>query len=154
MWVANSQPANFVKRHYQITPGTNTQQATAQVTLYFTQQEFTDFNEVNEIKLPLNAADKEDYKANLRIEKRPGFSIDGSGLPNSYIGDIITFKPSEANGEVKWNNDAQYWEVTFDVIGFSGFFVKTSQTALPLNLISFTATKRSEKQFAAMEHYE
>jgi parallel beta-helix repeat protein len=141
VWVNDPQPAHFVKRHYQITPGVNTQQATARVTLYFTQQEFTDFNDVNDVKLPLDAADAENKKANLRIEKRPGFSIDGSGLPNSYIGDILTFKPSEANGKVEWNADAQYWEVSFDVTGFSGFFVKTTQFALPLNLISFTATK-------------
>ncbi|ACT92081.1 right-handed parallel beta-helix repeat-containing protein [Dyadobacter fermentans] len=143
VWVASSQPANFVKRHYQISPGIDTQQATARVTLYFTQQEFTDFNEVNEIKLPLDAADVENHKANLWIEKRPGFSIDGSGLPNSYIGDVVSFKPSEANGKIEWNADARHWEVSFDVTGFSGFFVKTRQSTLPLNLVSFTATKEA-----------
>ncbi|MCF2488679.1 right-handed parallel beta-helix repeat-containing protein [Dyadobacter sp. CY347] len=141
VWVASSQPANFVKRHYQITPLDNAANESSKVTLFFTQQEFTDFNAVNSVKLPVDAADLEDNKANLRIEKRPGVSSDGSGLPNSYTGTISTFNPSEANGKVEWNADAQYWEVTFDVTGFSGFFVKTTESALPLNLISFTATK-------------
>ncbi|MCE7063846.1 choice-of-anchor Q domain-containing protein [Dyadobacter sp. CY326] len=142
-WVASTQSPEFVKRHYQITPGENTSNATARVTLYFTQQEFTDYNQVNAVKLPENSADAENFKANLRIEKRAGLSTTGSGLPNSYIGSISTFKPSEANGKVEWNADGQYWEVTFDVTGFSGFFVKTKDTALPLNLISFAATKES-----------
>ncbi|TLV02872.1 choice-of-anchor Q domain-containing protein [Dyadobacter luticola] len=143
VWVANSQPEDFVKRHYQITPGDNAASATAKVTLFFTQQEFDDFNAVNSTKLPLNATDPENFKANLRIEKRPGYSTDGSGLPNSYVGPVSTFKPSERNGKVEWNADGSYWEVTFDVTGFSGFFVKTTQSALPLNLISFTATKET-----------
>jgi hypothetical protein len=141
VWIASSQPANFVKRHYQITPGNNAASATAKLTLFFTQLEFDDFNAVNSTKLPMNAADAENYKANLRIEKRPGYSTDGTGLPNSYVGTVATFKPSDANGQVAWNAGEQYWEVTFDVTGFSGFFVKTAESALPLNLISFTATK-------------
>ncbi|MCF2498927.1 choice-of-anchor Q domain-containing protein [Dyadobacter chenhuakuii] len=143
VWVAENQPTDFVKRHYQITPGNNASNATARVKLYFSQQEFTDYNDINEVKLPMNAADAENYKANLRIEKRSGISTDDSGLPGSYTGSISTFKPSDANGSIEWNPVGQYWEVTFDVTGFSGFFVKTKDTALPLNLISFTATKES-----------
>jgi hypothetical protein len=140
VWVAGTQPVDYVKRHYQINPVTNALNATAKVTLYFTQQEFTDFNVVSPVKLPLNAADLEDYKANLRIEKRSGISNTDFGLPSSYTGAIETITPSAANGKVEWNADAGRWEVSFDVTGFSGFFVKTIQTALPLNLISFTAT--------------
>ncbi|MGN7890072.1 right-handed parallel beta-helix repeat-containing protein [Dyadobacter endophyticus] len=143
VWIANSQPVNFLKRHYQITPATNAASATARVTLYFTQQEFTDFNVGSAIKLPVNAEDAENYKANLRIEKRSGTTNDGSGLPDSYTGSIATFKPSEANGNVVWNADANRWEVSFDVTGFSGFFVKTIESALPLHLISFTASKEA-----------
>ncbi|MGN7890073.1 right-handed parallel beta-helix repeat-containing protein [Dyadobacter endophyticus] len=141
VWVAGTQPVHFLKRHYQITPATNAANATAKVTLYFTQQEFTDFNEANPTKLPVDAADVENYKANLRIEKRTGVSGDGSGLPDSYSGSIATFTPSKANGKVEWNADANRWEVSFDVTGFSGFFVKTIDSVLPLHLISFTARK-------------
>jgi hypothetical protein len=140
VWVTSNQPSNYLKRHYQIKPETNAPNATAKVTLYFTQQEFTDFNVASPIKLPLNAADLEGYKANLRIEKRSGISNTDFGLPSSYTGAIETIKPSNANGGVAWNANASRWEVSFDVTGFSGFFVKTTQTPLPLNLISFTAT--------------
>jgi hypothetical protein len=36
-------PSNYLKRHCQIKPETNSLNSTAKVTLYFTQQEFTDF---------------------------------------------------------------------------------------------------------------
>jgi hypothetical protein len=144
VWVAQNQPSNFLKRHYQITPTTNADHATARVTLYFTQQEFDDFNAVSTLPLPLDAADTENYRANLRIEKRSGESRDNTGLPGSYDGAITTFTPFEANGNVIWNADASRWEVSFDVEGFSGLFVKTTQSALPLNLINFTATKEAE----------
>ena len=140
VWVAANQPTNYLKRHYQIAPSTNSAAATAKLTLYFTQQEFDDFNAVSSTKLPINAADAANYKANLLIEKRPGYSMDGTGLPNSYVGTAAMFKPSDANGKVEWNADAGRWEVTFNVNGFSGFFVKTTDSALPLNLINFTAT--------------
>ncbi|MCE7059733.1 right-handed parallel beta-helix repeat-containing protein, partial [Dyadobacter sp. CY343] len=143
VWVANSQPINFVKRYYQITPAINTANATAKITLYFTQEEFDDFNVGNPIKLPLDAADLESYKDNLLIEKRTGSSTDGSGRPNSYTGAISTFKPSDANGKVEWNGNANRWEVSFDVIGFSGFFAKTTELVLPLNLIRFTVSNET-----------
>lgn len=144
VWVAENQPTNFLKRHYEITPTTNADHATARITLYFTQQEFDDFNAGATLPLPLNAADVENYRANLRIEKRGGKSRDNTGRPDSYDGAISSFKPADANGNVIWNADASRWEVSFDVAGFSGFFVKTTESALPLNLIHFTATKEAE----------
>ena len=145
VWVESTQPAKFVKRHYQITPTTGAETATAKVTLYFTQQEFTDFNAVNSTKLPIDAADAQDYRKNLRIEKRSGDSDDDTGLPGSYEGEIVTINPLDPalNGSITWNAWASRWEVSFDVAGFSGFFVKTIETALPLNLLSFTGTKEN-----------
>ncbi len=139
VWLEAAQPAQYLKRHYEITPATNAATATAKVTLYFTQQEFTDFNAVNAIKLPVDATDAANNKANLRIEKRSGTSSDGSGLPNTYpVGTPETITPSP----VFWNSTASRWEVTFDVLtGFSGFFVKTITTVLPLRLLSFTGSK-------------
>ncbi|WP_149243939.1 choice-of-anchor Q domain-containing protein [Dyadobacter sp. 32] len=143
LWVETTQPGNFVKRHYQITPTNGAETATAKVTLYFTQQEFTDFNAANSTKLPINATDMENYKTNLRIEKRSGESDDDSGLPGSYAGDAETINPLDpaVNGSIVWNAWASRWEVSFDVTGFSGFFVKTIDSPLPLNLLSFTGTK-------------
>jgi trimeric autotransporter adhesin len=127
LWIETAQPTQFVKRHYEITPATNASTATGKVTLYFTQQEFNDFNTINTVKLPANATDVIG-KANLLIEKRDGTSSDASGLPNSYTGTITTIDPADA--DIIWNATQSRWEVSFDVNGFSGFFVKTVSTTL------------------------
>jgi hypothetical protein len=137
------QPAQFVKRHYEITPASNTAAATAKVTLYFTQQEFDDFNAVNTVDLPTSAADVTGI-ANLLIEKRPGTSSDGSGLPNTYTGTPVTINPTDA--DISWNATANRWEVSFDVTGFSGFFVKTLAGVLPIRWLQVNATINNNKQ--------
>jgi Secretion system C-terminal sorting domain len=147
VWIEPTQPAQFVKRHYEITPSNNPNTVTATITLYFTQQEFTDFNAVNTIKLPVNAADAANNKANLLIEKRSGSSNNGTGLPASYTGAVITINPDDNN--IIWNAAFNRWEVILDVAGFSGFFVKTQIFPIPLTLISFTAQK--EKQTALLQ---
>ncbi|MFC4261374.1 T9SS type A sorting domain-containing protein [Ferruginibacter yonginensis] len=143
VWLETTQPAQYVKRHYEITPENNASTATGNVILYFTQQEFNDFNAVNALKLPVNAADAAGI-ANLRIEKRPGTSSDETGLPNSYTGTPITINPSDA--AIIWNATFSRWEVTVPVTGFSGFFVKTTNSILPIQLISFNAIKKEGYQ--------
>ena len=133
VWIEPTQPATpggmFVKRHYEINPINNTAGATAKVTLYFTQQEFNDFNAVSAVDLPTGPADASG-KANLLIEKRPGVSSDGTGLPPTYTGTPTNINPADA--DIIWNGTASRWEVSFDVTGFSGFFVKTSSSVLPV----------------------
>jgi hypothetical protein len=111
VWLETTQPTHYLKRHYEITPATNAATATAKLTLYFTQQEFTDFNSGNSPDLPTGPGDAAGIAA-LRIEKRSGTSSDGSGLPNTYpVGTPETITPSL----VFWNSTASRWEVTFDV---------------------------------------
>ena len=140
LWVETTQPAQFVKRHYEITPVTNATTATGRVTLYFTQQEFTDFNAVNTTKLPTGPADATGI-ANLLIEKRPGTSSNGTGLPGTYTGTPVTINPTDA--DIVWNAGASRWEVTFDVTGFSGFFGKTTAAVLPVKWLSVTGNVAS-----------
>jgi len=140
VWIESSVPTvatqPFVARHYEITPATNPSTATGRVTLYFTQQEFTDFNNDpgSILDLPTGPADAAG-KANLRIEKRNGTSSNGTGLPNTYSGSITTIDPADA--DIVWNAALSRWEVSFDVTGFSGFFVKTTPSVLPLTLLEF-----------------
>lgn len=136
VWIENTQNAQFVKRHYEIAPADQPNDYGGTVTLYFTQQEFTDFNAVNTVKLPTSAADAAG-KANLLIEKRSGVSSDGSGLPHTYTGTIETINPADAN--ITWNVNSTRWEVTFDIRGFSGFFVKTSNSPLPVGFGNINA---------------
>jgi hypothetical protein len=129
VWIDNSQAAAFGKRHYEITPAANAGTATGRITLYFTQQEFTDFNAVNDVKLPVDATDAANNKANLLIEKMPGTTSDGTGLPVTYSGPSTTIDPADAN--IIWNPVNGYWEVTISTTGFGAFFVKTQ----PENLV-------------------
>ena len=136
VWVESTQPRQFVKRHYEITPASNAASATGRVTLYFTQNEFAAFNLTNpDNLLPTDTSDAA-RKANLLIEKRGGTG-GTNGLPGDYTGSITTIDPADEN--IVWNPDENRWEVTIDVTGFSGFFVKTISSPLPVKLISFEA---------------
>jgi hypothetical protein len=143
VWIQTIQPLEFVKRHYEIAPAVNAANATAKVTLYFTQAEFNDFNAVNVLDLPTNPSDVAG-KSNLRIEKRAGTSSNGTGALDSYTGAITTIDPLDA--DIVWNATANRWEVSFDVTGFSGFFVKTNPTVLPVRWLSFTGVLINNNQ--------
>lgn len=133
VWVETTQPnaanSKYVKRHYEITPAANATTATAKVTLYFTQQEFNDFNAVSAIDLPTNALDIVGV-SNLLVEKRPGVTNNGTGLPATYTGSAININPLDA--DIIWNEGIKRWEVSFTTAGFSGFFIKTQTALLPI----------------------
>jgi hypothetical protein len=148
LWIESTQSKAFIKRHFEITPQeVDPATATGIVTLYFTQAEFDAFNALNAVKLPQGPSDVAG-KANLLIEKRAGVSSDNSGLPNTYSGNAVTIDPDDAN--ITWNVTALRWEVSFNVSGFSGFFVKTNTAPLPLRLLHFTA---EEKNCNAVLHW-
>ena len=109
--------------------------ATARVTLYFTQAEFDAFNAVNPVDLPTGSGDA-GGKANLLVEKRSGVSANGSGSPQSFCGSIVTINPVDT--DIVWNAILGRWEVTLDVTGFSGFFIKTISTVLAENVFEWT----------------
>lgn len=148
VWIEAVQPVSFVKRHYEITPAANAATSTGRVTLYFTQQEFDAYNAVNLVQLPTGPADNARI-ANLLIEKREGSSSDGSGQPGTYPGTVVNIDP--ADGDIIWNTAKSRWEVSFDVTGFSGFFVKTSGVFLPVNWVSFSGELNAQHQ--AMLHW-
>jgi hypothetical protein len=141
VWVESAVPAfasqPFVARHYQITPAANATTATATVTLYFTQAEFTAFNAAagSTLDLPTGTSDNTG-KSNLRIGKYAGTSNNGTGLPGSYTSGVTVIDP--VDNDIVWNATYNRWEVTVNVTGFSGFIIQTSSFALPLNLLSFT----------------
>jgi autotransporter-associated beta strand protein len=148
VWVEATQPSNaqgrpFAKRHYEITPATNAANATSTITLYFLQSEFDDFNAFNPSgpDMPTGPSDVLGI-SNLRIYKYAGSSSPSNGLPGSYAGAGSLIDPADAN--IVWNATLNRWEVTFDVVGFSGFFVTNANfTILPLQLTSFTGSKQT-----------
>ncbi|HEX6428461.1 MAG TPA: T9SS type A sorting domain-containing protein [Niastella sp.] len=139
VWIENGVPVAaagpFVARHFEITPATNATTATGTVTLYFTQAEFTAFNNAPGSTLNLPTSSSDTRKSNLRIGKFSGSSNNGSGLPGSYTSSKMVIDPDDS--KIVWNNTDARWEITFDVTGFSGFFVQTITGVLPVNLIAF-----------------
>jgi muramidase (phage lysozyme) len=139
-WIEPSVPNHigepFVARHYEVTASTNPNTATGKVTLYFTQQEFTDFNNhpSSTLNLPTGPSDAAG-KANLRIAKYAGQTNNGTGLPNSYTNGAVVLDP--ADGDIVWNSNLNRWEVSIDVTGFGGFIVQTNVYVLPLTLLEF-----------------
>lgn len=144
VWIDNTQPAQYVKRHYEVTPDQDAENAVGKVTLYFTQADFNAFNAVNSsAQLPDGPSGN---VSRLLIEKRGGVSSDGAGNPMSYSGATETI----SNVDVLWNGDQERWEVSFTTAGFSGFFVKTANAPLPVRLIAFEATL-NEAQKAVLD---
>ena len=125
----------YLQRHYEITPAAG---STARVTLYFTQAEFDAFNAVpNGADLPYDGADVEGNKANIRFTKYSGSSTGGTGNPADYSGGSSIIDPLDT--DIVWNSTTSKWEISFDVSGFSGFFMQTSLNLLPVKLKNFTA---------------
>ncbi len=148
VYVDPAQSANFVKRHFEITPyddfdlpspTANTQ--TGRVILYVKQSEFDDFNAVNTINLPAGSSDVIGV-SNLLIEKLPGISSDGSGKYNTYNGTGVTINPND--NDIVWNAAENRWEISFNVNGFSGFFIKTLQGALNVNWLQVTGNSNNQ----------
>jgi uncharacterized protein (DUF2141 family) len=117
----NNQP--YVQRHYEIVPESNAATATATITLFFSQQEFDNFNGYpgHGADLPKNSTDAAGI-VNLRVYQYHGFSA--TSIPGSYNGGGVEIDPADNN--IVWNPVAQWWEVTFTVNGFSGFFVSSA----------------------------
>lgn len=139
----------YVRRYYNITPAANANTATANITLYFTQSDFDDYNanRGSMPALPLDITDAANNKANLRITQEHGTS--SSGAPGTFTGWSGSGLPNEliTPTSVTYNSAAARWEVTFPVTGFSGFFAHTTVTniALAVKLVSFEARKKNNR---------
>lgn len=152
VWVAAAQPANYVKRHYQVTalPTINFNNNVAgKLTLYFTDAEFAAYNAASVSNPPLpQSTDAPSVmaarKANLQVQKYSGTSSDSSGLPVSYSSQPVTINPSD--NDISWDSTSGVWSVSFDEMGFGGFFVNTTGSIpLPLKLVSFNAANIAPK---------
>ena len=122
----------YLQRHYDIEPMNNASSATATLTLYFTQQDFDNYNAVNGINPdlptgPLDAAGK----ANLFVVQHHGTGT----APGNYTGSVDLVDPDDES--IVWNATTNAWAVTFNVTGFSGFFVSAGADPLPVKLVSF-----------------
>jgi len=124
----------YVQRHYDIEPATDPSGSTATVKLYYTQAEFDAYNLARGIQpaLPVGPSDVTGI-ANLLITQYHGTG----NAPGNYSGNAVLINPADAN--IVWNAITSLWEVSFDVVGFSGFYAYTSlsNVPLPITLLSF-----------------
>lgn len=130
----------YVQRHYDLEPAVNASAATATITLHFSQAEFDNYNSFpgHGSDLPAGPGDVTGI-ASLRVHQYHGFSA--SGVPGTYNGSDIILDPED--NKIIWNPAAAWWEVTFDVTGFSGFFIQsTNNINLPLQLLAFSVTRQ------------
>jgi hypothetical protein len=141
---SGSQP--YVQRHYDIEPSVNASTGSGYVTLYYSQAEFTAFNaHPNSIlDLPTSAADATGI-ANLRITQYHGTGTN----PTNYTGSSELINPTDAN--IVWEAAYSRWKVTFYVTGFSGFYLHTGASVLPIKLISFTGEIQNNKASLSWE---
>lgn len=138
VWVDTVQSTSYLRRHYQITPDENATTATGIVKLYFSQQDFDEYNRVvsNDKKLPVSPVDMAGI-ANFRIIKYGGTSNNETGLPDSYNSGATLILPDEM--ELIWNSASEIWEASFPVSGFSGFFATDAVTAAVALPVTFGA---------------
>ncbi len=122
----------YVQRHYDIEPSVNPSAATATLTLYFTQQDFNNYNAANgsDPNLPTGPADVTG-KANLLVTQYHGTGT----APGNYTGSTELIDPDDA--DIVWNSTTNLWEISFNVSGFSGFYISGAYIVLPLKLVSF-----------------
>jgi hypothetical protein len=143
----------YVQRHYELTPSINAASSTARITLYFTQSEFDAFNIEAAISphlwLPAHPNDAVG-RENVRVYQFSGTSSDAGGLPESYASSPGIIKP--ASEDVVWNAPFERWEVSFNVTGFSGFFLSSaSSSVLPVKLLSFSGKLAEETHSAHLQ---
>lgn len=122
----------YVQRMYNITPAANPATSSMTITLFFSQQEFDNYNAANgsDPDLPANSADANGI-SHIRITQYKGAGT----VPGTYSGATATITPSNVS------NSGNRWAVTFPATGQGGFTLSglSAGTALPVKLVSFNA---------------
>ncbi len=132
IWVNTSGFGSYLNKNYEITPQINANTATGKVTIYFAQADFDSYNSTSTTNLPANPTDAIGI-ANLKIDKYSGTSSDNTGSPNSYGTTPTIIDPEDS--DIVWNPTLNRWEVSFNVVGFSGFFIKGFINPCPTALV-------------------
>jgi hypothetical protein len=132
-------------RKYDMEPIVNPATATADVTLYFLQSEFNNYNtkaaDSGFRPLPTGPADATGI-ANLMIRQFHGTGTN----PTNYSGSSVDFTTATSGFTVTWNATRSWWEVKVPVNGFSGFYLTSIPVGvLPITLEYFKAVQADNK---------
>ncbi|MEI9912787.1 MAG: hypothetical protein WDO71_25960 [Bacteroidota bacterium] len=138
----------YVQRHFDITPAVNQTTATARITLYVLQSEFDSYNVANGIQsdLPTGSGDATGI-ANLRITKYSG----NGTLPGTYSPGVATFI-NPADADIVWDVLNNWWTISFDITGFSGFFIHTGSGVLPVSILPLQRIQRWQPQPTTLDN--
>ncbi len=113
----------FARRSYELVAQNDPNKVTARLTLYFSQQDFLDFNQNlagQFLAMPYGDQDKQAI-SQLRIYHYTG--VNGSGNPAAYTGRVQIIDPIDSN--IIWNKNANRWEISFDTRGTGGYLLST-----------------------------
>ncbi len=121
VWIDGIQNPKYIMRHVEINPATNPTTTTGRITLYCTQAEINNFNAISPYDLPTNAADVQGISY-VRVRKYTGTSNNGTGNPATYSGSSVVIDPVDA--DIIWNATDNRWEISFNDVGFGGYFVE------------------------------
>jgi hypothetical protein len=135
----------YAARKYDIEPILNPATSTANITLYYLQAEFNDFNtkasDSGHRLLPTGPADATGI-SNLLLRQFHGTGTN----PGNYSGSVEDFTTATSGFTVVWNASRNWWEVTVPVNGFSGFYLTTLPVSvLPITLEYFKGAQQNDK---------
>jgi hypothetical protein len=125
----------FVERVIDITPVTNATSAAGIVTLFYTQAEFDAYNAVRGAQpaLPTDGLDAAGI-ANVRVTKFSGTPLTTPSQPGQYSGGGLSLI-NPADADIIFNTTDNRWEVSINIVGFSGFYLHTGNLgALAINV--------------------
>jgi len=136
----NGQP--YVQRHYDIEPTNTPATATGTITLYFTDAEFAQYNTNYPAYPPLptvaSGGNGSVYLGNVKVTQFHGVGSTNPTQPGFYPGTTVLITP------VTTFYNGSFWELTFNVTGFSGFYVHTNNFNAPLPIIVNYLTGRKQ----------
>lgn len=119
----------YLARKYDVEPLINPATSTANVTLYFLQSEFNNFNtkasDSGHKALPTGPGDATGI-SNLVLTQFHGTGTN----PTNYSGASVDFTTATSGFTVIWNATRSWWEVTVPVNGFSGFYLTSAPVAV------------------------
>jgi|GEM_PF-1392682 len=137
----------YAARKYDLEPILNPVASTANITLYYTQAEFNNFNtkafDSGHRALPTGPADAMGI-SNLVLRQ-----FHGTGTqPGNYTGSTEDFTTSNVNFIVNWNATRNWWELTIPVNGFSGFYLTSKKAATLAIGLDYFRGVQTDKQHA------
>lgn len=131
----------YLARKYDIEPILNPSTSSANITLYYLQSEFNNYNikaaDSSKKLLPTGPADATGI-SNLILRQFHGTGTN----PGNYTGSSQDFTTASAGFTVVWNSTRSWWEVTVPVTSFSGFYITSAAIApLPITLEYFKGSQ-------------